>query len=101
MIPLELTLPRGVQRPHVKDVDALHLAENLETLKTGGLLQVGRHGAGLGAGADEVVFRLDVCEGEACPSAIVVQPISLMHPPSIYSFSQMCRRRDLSLPPIA
>lgn len=53
----------GVERAHVEDVDALHLSEDLETLKTGGLLEVGGDGAGLGAGAEEVVLGLDLCSG--------------------------------------
>lgn len=31
----------GVERPHVEDVDALNLAEDLETLQTRGLVVVG------------------------------------------------------------
>jgi len=58
---LFLTEARGVERAHVEDVDALHLAENLETLETGGLLDVGGDGAGAGAGADQVILRLDLC----------------------------------------
>lgn len=58
---LNLTLARGVQGAHVEDVDALHLAENLETLETGGLLEVGRDGSGGGTGATKVVLRLDLC----------------------------------------
>jgi hypothetical protein len=54
------TRPRRIQRPHVKDVDALHLAEQLETLETRRLVHVRRHAAGLGAGAEQVPARLDV-----------------------------------------
>ena len=52
---------RGVQRPHVENVDALHLSEDLEALDTGGLLKVGGDGARGGAWADEVIDRLYVC----------------------------------------
>jgi hypothetical protein len=58
---VEGALARRVQRPHVEDVDALHLSEDLETLDTGGLLEVGRDGSGGRTGADEVVDVLDVC----------------------------------------
>jgi hypothetical protein len=58
---LEGALARRVERPHVEDVDALHLSEDLETLDTGGLLQIGGDGAGGGTGSDEVVNVLDVC----------------------------------------
>jgi hypothetical protein len=52
---------RGVKRPHVEDIDALHLSEDLETLHTGGLLDVGRDGTGGGTGTDKVIDGLDVC----------------------------------------
>lgn len=42
------------QRLHVEDVDTLHLSQDLETLKTGGLLEVG------GDGADGGTFGLEV-----------------------------------------
>jgi len=54
-------LAAGVEGAHVEDVDALHLAENLQTLKTGGLLEIGGDGAGGGARAEEVVLALDLC----------------------------------------
>ncbi|KAK1241920.1 hypothetical protein MKX07_007743 [Trichoderma sp. CBMAI-0711] len=57
------SLAARVEGAHVEDVDALHLSENLETLETGGLLEVGGDGAGLGAGAEEVVLGLDLCNG--------------------------------------
>lgn len=57
----ERTSTAGVQRPHVEDVDALHLAENLQALETGGLLEVGRDGAGLAALREQVVFVRDLC----------------------------------------
>lgn len=50
-----------VERAHVEDVNALHLAENLETLETGSLLEVGGHGTRLSAGADKVLFAVDLC----------------------------------------
>lgn len=54
-------LARSIQRPHVEDIDALHLAENLETLDTGRLLQVRGHGTLLGTGAEKVIYGLDIC----------------------------------------
>lgn len=56
---------RGIEGPHVEDVDALHLSEDFETLDTGGLLDIGGDGAGRGTGADKVIDVLDVCEGVA------------------------------------
>lgn len=58
---LHRALAGGVEGTHVEDVDTLHLAENLETLETGGLLEVGRDGADLGAGSEEVFLSLDLC----------------------------------------
>ena len=56
------TLPAGVQRPHVKHVGSLHLAEDFETLETGGLLDIGGHGTGLGtAGGEEILFAREFC----------------------------------------
>lgn len=55
------SLARGVEGGHVEDVDALHLSEDLETLETGGLLEVGGDGAGLSAGTVEILLALDLC----------------------------------------
>lgn len=62
----------GVEGPHVEDVDALHLSEDLETLETSRLLGVGGDGTGLGTLGEQVVHGLDLC----VPSAIglVLQP---------------------------
>lgn len=56
-----LTLARRVEGPHVEDVVALELAEELKALETGRLLEVGGDGAVRGAGSDEVLGRLDLC----------------------------------------
>lgn len=58
---LDSALARGIQGPHVKHVNILHLAENLETLDTGRLLEVRGDSAGLGTGAEKVVGGLDIC----------------------------------------
>jgi hypothetical protein len=50
----------GVQWPHVEDVDALHLSEDFETLKTGGLFGIGRHGTGLRTRGKKVGHALDL-----------------------------------------
>lgn len=55
------TFPGGIQGPHVENVNALHLSDELQTLQTGGLADVGRDGAGLGTGGDQVVLVLDLC----------------------------------------
>lgn len=58
---LQCALAAGVQRPHVEDVNTLHLSENLETLDTGGLLEIGGDGTGSGTRTAEVIYGLDVC----------------------------------------
>lgn len=55
------SLAAGIQRAHVKDVDALHLAEDFQALQTGGLLEIGGHGARDGARAEKVVLGPDLC----------------------------------------
>jgi hypothetical protein len=56
----------GIEGLHVEDVDALHLSENLETLKTGGLFEIGRDGTGSGTGTEEVPLALDLCLHVSC-----------------------------------
>jgi hypothetical protein len=51
----------GVQWPHVEDVNALHLSEDFETLKTGGLLGIGGNGTGLRTRGKKVGLSLDLC----------------------------------------
>lgn len=48
----------GVEGSHVENVNALHLSEDFQTLKTGGLLEIGRDGARLATRSDEVVLGL-------------------------------------------
>lgn len=51
----------GVQRSHVEDVHALHLAQDLQALETGGLLEVGGDGAGRSARREKVIVAGDLC----------------------------------------
>lgn len=46
-----------VQRLVVENADALELTQELETLKTGGLLDIGGHGSGLSTGTVELRGR--------------------------------------------
>ena len=51
----------GVQWPHVENVNALHLSENFQTLKTGGLLDIRGNGTGLRTRGKKVGITLDLC----------------------------------------
>lgn len=55
------TFAGGIEGLHVEDVNTLHLTQDLQSLETGGLLEIRGHGAGRGAGADEVLWLLDLC----------------------------------------
>ena len=52
-----------IQWFHVKDIDALHLPQNLISFKAGRLLEVCWDGAGSGSGREEIFWAFDVCEG--------------------------------------
>jgi hypothetical protein len=69
----ERTLPGGIKRPHVEDVNALHLSDEFETLEAGGMLNVGRDGTGLGTWGDEVLLGLDLCYGKEPVSIIITE----------------------------
>jgi hypothetical protein len=61
-IPCVRTLPAGIKRAQVEDIHALHLSKDFETLKTSGLLEVGRHGTGRGTGlGQKVLLAGDLC----------------------------------------
>lgn len=55
------TLSGSIKRPHVEDVNTLHLSDKFETLKTGSLLNIGRDGTGFGTRGNQVFFGLDFC----------------------------------------
>jgi hypothetical protein len=54
------TFAGRVQWPHVEDINALHLSQDLQPLETGGLLEVGGDGTRWSSGADEVLGLLDL-----------------------------------------
>jgi hypothetical protein len=54
------TFAGRIQWPHVEDINALHLSQDLQSLETGGLLEVGGDGTRRGSGADEVLGFLDL-----------------------------------------
>jgi hypothetical protein len=49
-----------VEGLHVENVDTLHLSEDFETLETGGLVDVGGDGTGLGTGGHKVMLVYDL-----------------------------------------
>jgi hypothetical protein len=55
----------GIKRAHIEDVDTLHLTENLQTLETSGLLEIGRDGTGGGTRTEEILLSLDLYRLEA------------------------------------
>lgn len=54
-----LTFARSVERAHVEDVYALHLAKNLQTLETGTLVEVGGHGTWRTSRRQEVMLAVN------------------------------------------
>lgn len=70
---MERTLPGRIQRLLVEGVETLHLTDELETVETGGLLDIGGDGAGFGTGGEEVVFSLDFCNGQVSRDSEVIE----------------------------
>jgi hypothetical protein len=64
----------GIEGGHVEDVDVVHLTENLETLDTGGLLEVGGNGSGLSTRAEKIVLSLDLCKSQCHVSLSSIVP---------------------------
>jgi hypothetical protein len=56
------TLSGSIEGSHIEDVNALHLSDKFQTLKTGGLLNVRGDGTGLSTRRNEVLFTLDICK---------------------------------------
>lgn len=56
-----LTGTAGIQRPHVEDINPLHFPQNLNTLETSRLLEIGGDGTGLGTLGEEIILILDLC----------------------------------------
>jgi hypothetical protein len=55
------TFARSIQWLHIKNINALHLPQNLESLQSGRLLQVRGHRCDCCSGTDEVCLILDFC----------------------------------------
>ena len=73
----------GVERAHVENVNTIHLSENLETLETGSLLQIGGDSARGGAGTEKVFVALYLCSmpRQSIPSPSTTQPSEARHAP--------------------
>lgn len=84
-----ITKTARIQRPHVKDIHTLHLAENFQTLQTRGLLEIGGDGTAWGARWDEVVFGLDACEDSPQRSAIEASPGPRLHILTVQRLQQL------------
>lgn len=69
------TLATGVQWPHVKNIHALHLAQDLQPLQTRRLLNVGGNCAGRGARREEIGLGRDLCKAQS------ISP--LLRPPAL------------------
>ena len=55
-----LTLPRSIQRLHIKNVNPLHLPQNLKPLQPRRLLEIRRDRPGLRSGSQEIDFAFDL-----------------------------------------
>jgi hypothetical protein len=83
----------GVEGAHVEDVDAVHLTENLETLETGRLLEIGGDGTGLGTRTEEVVLGLDLC----CSMTSCQRDAFTMTRPRLRELVVKCSNRELRM----
>ena len=59
---LSRTMSASIQRPHIEDINPLHLSQNLQPLQTGGLFEIGRDGAWRRTGSYEVTICVDLVE---------------------------------------
>jgi hypothetical protein len=55
------TLAGSIKRPHVEHVNAPHLSEQFQTLKTSSLLEIAGDLTSLTTGGKEVIFGLHLC----------------------------------------
>lgn len=64
----------SIQWLHVENINAIHLSEDFQTLKTGGLLEIGWNGANWGSWWTKVGLGLDLC----LSSALILWPSHLI-----------------------
>ena len=77
------TFARSIEWAHIEDVHTLHLSENLETLETGGLLEICRNGTGLTTLWQKVALAGDLCSSAVsahCPCPPSSLSLSLSSP---------------------
>jgi hypothetical protein len=80
-----LTEARRIERPHVEDIHALHLSENLKTLETSGLLEVGGDAPGSGAGRQEIGLDLDLYPARYQPISFSIYQFDDRRPPRTFA----------------
>jgi len=72
---LKRTEAASIQRLHVEDVNALHLSQDFETLQTGSLFEVGRHGTGLRTRRQKISLSLDLYKDKISAIGLVFSPL--------------------------
>lgn len=76
------TSTASIQRLHIKDIDAVHLAQDLESLQTSALLEVGRDGARRSSGWEEVRVILNLyCSISSAPTSVLTAGRITQSPP--------------------
>jgi hypothetical protein len=70
-----LTGTAGIERPHVEDVNPVHFPQNLNTLETSGLLEIGGDGAGLGTLGEKIILILYLCVDILAPFPFPKEPL--------------------------
>ena len=66
------TLPAGIKRAQVEDINTLHLSKDFETLKTGSLLEIGGHGTRLSTLGEKVGLGSDLCSAKEVVSLQII-----------------------------
>jgi hypothetical protein len=67
------TLSGSIKGPHIENVNALHLSDKFETLKTSSLLEIGGNGTRLGTRGDQILLGLDLYTRKGPELAMVSQ----------------------------
>jgi hypothetical protein len=70
---VEGSLSGSIKGPHIENVNALHLSDKFETLKTSSLLEIGGNGTRLGTRGDQILLGLDLYTRKGPELAMVSQ----------------------------